>query len=300
MTSLEMVEKALPAWNGRLAAHHIGYLGNGHVHRAVPYNAIDPKVIAKKLKLMRSDGVSVVIETWQGPWSGTCHTDATLTASLCAQFGMQFALLLDPGGMQRWKKNQSTEAITANVVTALSDPTTAAMLNGISYVPEKYILDFNTGADLTALAAKFPTYNFLKMGQGFSWISIPDPLKVTESVAKNAWSVANLQKQHANPAMKVASFCDGFDDSGNPQPPGVSSQAAFDTAGGKRDWSSSVWGGPARVLESFAGVFVQQQLATINPATPIIAILSWDDYDEQSSGPREKILAEECGIDWNV
>jgi hypothetical protein len=165
------------------------------------------------------------------------------------------------------------------------------MLNATSYCPEKYILDFNSGADLGALAKTFPQYKFLAQGQGFSWISVPT---IADSAARNASAVGNLKSQHANPAMKVASFCASFNDAGMPLPAGVQSQAQMTG----RDYSQSVWGGPARILDSFAGQFTQQQLATINPATPIVAIVSWADYDEQSSGPREKVLAEEQGTTW--
>lgn len=297
MTSKELVQQALPTWNGRLAAHHVCYNGNGQVHRAIPYatTAYTPAVVAQKLKLMQADGVDVVITTWQGPWA---NGDAPLFSSLCAEFGMQFALLLDPGGMQKWKgATQPQSVITANVVSALEDSSTQAMLEASSYVPEKWILDFNTGASLSTLGNEFPALKFLAMNQGFSWISIP---QVTDSVQRNIAAVASLKAQHGNPAMKVASFCKSFDDSGQPLPVGVSTQAAFDAAGGVRNWSNSVWGGPARILESYAGQFAQQQLVTINPVTPIIALVTWDDYDEQSSGPREKILSEDMGIDWSA
>lgn len=294
MTSKELVQKALPSWHGRLAAHHISYLADGHVHRAVPYVATDANVIAKKLSLMQADGVDIVISTWQGVYAESSNLDTVLMAAQCIEVGLQFALLLDPWCAKLNAKGQD-RSYTANVTASLQAPSTQAILNSPCYVPEKYVLDFNTGADLSALGKSFPTVKFLAQGSGFSWISIP---QITDSPARNAAAVANLKAQHANPAMKIASFCESFDDSGMPLPAGVQSQAAFDAAGGKRDLTQSVWGGPARILESYAGQFAQQQMATINPSTPIIAILTQDDYDEQSSGPREKVLAEELGITW--
>jgi hypothetical protein len=301
MTSLELVQKTLPTWSGRLAAHDICYNGDGHVHRAIPYDPTNPAVALQKAKLMKSDGVSLCIGTWQGPWATSCNAAALAMSAACKTVGLQFALLLDPGGMQKWLYNTPAEVaaaqvtITANVTTALQTASTVSMLNASSYCPEKWILDFNTGANLTTLAKTFPSYKFLAQGSGFSWIDIPD---ISDSPARNAAAVANLKSQHANPAMQIASFCKSFDDSGQPLPVGVQSQTAFDAAGGVRNLANSVWGGPARILESFAGQFSLQQLATINPATPVIAILTLSDYDEQSSGPREKILAEEQGIVW--
>jgi hypothetical protein len=294
MTTLEMVQRTIPQWNGRLAAHDICYNGDGHVHRAIPYNPVLPSVAVQKAQLMKSDGVSLVICTWQGPWASSCNQAALSMSAACATLGMQFALLLDPGGMQKWVPSTPAQT-TANVIAAIQSSGTQAMLNNSCYCPEKWILDFNTGANLTELGNVFPTLKFLPQGAGFSWISIP---AITDSPSRNAAAVANLKSQHANTAMRVASFCASFDDSGQPLPVGVQSQAEFDAAGGVRNLTNSVWGGPARILDSYAGQFAQQQLATIPATVPVIAILSWSDYDEQSSGPREKVVAEEQGVTW--
>ena len=290
MTSLELVQRALPTWNGRLAAHDICYNGDGHPHRAIPYDPTNLSVALTKAKLAKSDGVTLIIGTWQGPYAPSCHAAATAMSTACTTLGMQFALLIDPW-CAKLSPHGADTSYTANVTAALQYASTVGMLNATSYCPEKYILDFNSGADLGALAKTFPQYKFLAQGQGFSWISVP---AVADSAARNASAVGNLKSQHTNPAMKVASFCASFNDAGMPLPTGV--QAQTQVTG--RDYSQSVWGGPARILDSFAGQFAQQQLATINPATPIVAIVSWADYDEQSSGPREKVVAEEQGVSW--
>lgn len=292
----QMFQKAIPSWDGRVAVHHIAYNADGHVHRAIPYLATDPRIIALRAELFQSVEIGMQIVTWQGPFAPSCHLDASLTSAECTRVGMQFALLIDPWCAKLGPKGVDNN-YTQNVINALNDPTTKAMLAAASYVPEKYILDFNSKADLLVLAATFPSYKFLKQGEGFSWISIDN--KITESKARNASSVANLKNQHANMGMRIASVCFSFDDSGMPLPAGVQSQAAFDAAGGKRDLTKGVWGDdPARILESFDGLFGEQQLATIWPKTPIIAIISGTDYDEQSSGPLEKVLAERAGVIW--
>lgn len=295
MNYKRMVEGLLPGWSGRLAAHHVCYLGDGHVHRGVPYVATNPKVIAQKLTLMQDCGIDLIIGTWQGPWAASCHLDATLTCAMCAEFGMQFALLLDPWCAKLSPTGATTAPSTANVIAALEYPSTVAMLESSSYIPEKYILDFNTGADLPALGKQFSAYKFLPMNAGFSWISIS---AITDSVKRNAAAVANLKTQHANPAMKIASFCTSFDDSGMPLPAGVQTQVAFEAAGGQRDNTQSVWGGPARILDGFEGEFMEQQIATIPATVPIVAILTWDDVDERSSGPLEETAAAEAGVVW--
>lgn len=297
----KVIQSVLPTWNGRIAAHHVCYLGDGHVHRAVPYNATDPKVVAKKLELMAMAGIEVVIGTWQGPHAVSGHLDAVMMSSMCAQMGMQFCLLLDP-----WcgKLPNPSLGPTQNVINALSDPTTQAMFNASSYVPEKFVLAFDgLGADLVKLGVTFPKLQFLAQGQGFSWISIP---KITESKARNAAAVANLKGQNAYPLLKIPGVCMSFDDTGMPLPAGVQRQDAFDAAGGQRDYSKSPWPGSdgkptaGRVLESFAGQFLLQQLGVTPATAPIIAFITWDDYDEQSSGPLEKVLAELSGVNWSA
>jgi hypothetical protein len=295
MNSKELIQNLLPGWNGRQAAHFVCYNGNGAVHRGIPYNANDPKVIAKQLELMQSDGVDIVIGTWQGIYAAACNENAMLVSQACSEVGLQFMLLLDPWCAKLSANGQNTN-YTANVTSSLQAKTTQTMLNASSYVPEKYILAFNTGANLTQLEVTFKGFAFLEQGTEFSWISIP---KITDSPVRNAAAVSNLKAQHTNPAMKVASYCSSFDDSGQPLPVGVSTQAAFDSAGGNRNYSNSVWGGPTRILESFSGELETQCIQTINPTTSIIARLTWNDYDEQSSGPREKEVAEEQGVNWS-
>ena len=298
MNTKQRVQAAIPGFSGRIAAHYVGYNADGHVHRGLPYaDANSPRVIAKQLDLMQKDGIDMVIETWQGIFARACHANAILMAAYCSKVGMQFALLLDP-----WAAKLSATGVntnyTANMVTSLSDVSTRELFDFPSYCPEKFVLDFTTGADLGVLASQFPQYKFLPQQSGFSWINIP-PASITESHARNAWSVANLKGQHANPAMQIASFCESFDDSGMPLPAGVVTQAAFDASGGVRDLTQSVWGGPARILEPFGGEFALQQLATIPATVPIVACLTWNDYDERSSGPREQVVAEENGVDFS-
>lgn len=282
-----LLQSAIPGWEGKLAVHHICYLGDGHVHRSVPYNATDPKIVAKKLALMQSIGVDTVICTWQGPWATSCHEDMLMTAAKCSELGMTFALLLDPGGMQKWTSGLTAAQITANVEAALSDPGTQAVLNGDSCVPEKYILDFNTGATLATLATAFPTLSFLAQSTGFSWPMIP-------------WNQSSYASMNANSLMQIPGICSYFNDAGQPLPVGVQTEAAWISGGSQRNWANSVWGGGARILEHQGGQFLQLQLPTISKTAPYIAVVTWDDYDEQSSGPLEYAVALENGVNWSV
>lgn len=285
MNLKSVIQSFLPGWQGKLAVHHVGYLGDGHVHRSVPYNALNPDIIFKKASLMQELGVDTVITTWQGPWATACHKDAMAWSALCKELGMTFALLLDPGGMQKWTAGLTPAQITANVVEALNDPGTQVMLHRNSYVPEMYVLDFNTGADLVSLTSSFPGLHFLPQSTGFSWPMIP-------------WNQAGYVAMNSNPAMKIPGVCGYFNDAGMPLPKGIQSESEWAAQGSKRDYSQSVWGGPARILEHQSGEFLISQLYSIQKTSPYIAVVTWDDYDEQSTGPLEAWAAVLNGIDW--
>src|ERR1700734_666081 len=290
--SLDLLTTVLPTWSGRHGTHYVCYNADGKVHRGIPYNANDPKVVTKQLELMLEDGITLVVGTWQGIYATACNSNAILLSSLCTQLGMQFCLLLDPWCAKLSASGANTN-YTVNVETSVAAASTQKILEASSYIPEHIILDFDTGANLSQLDAKFPGISFGAQGSVFSWIDIPT---VTDSAQRNAAAAANLKSQHSNPSMVFASYWASFNDSGMPLPQGVSSMAAFQAAGEQRDYNQSVWSpNPknCRILESFGGQLQLQTMQTINPATKIIMQGTWNDYDEQSSGPREKVLAEE-------
>ena len=310
-----VIQAALPGWKGLLAGHHVSYLANGNVHRGVPYVATNLAVMKQKLALMQAAGFDIVLSTWQGIYAPSSNLDVVMMAPLCADYGMKFAFVLDPWCAKLSAKG-TTAPSTANVAASLAAASTQAILNGSTYLSPKYILDFGTGANLSTLAGQFKNLVFLAKNQGFSWITIPtepnSTTPITNSTLRNAAAISVLKAQNGNPAMKIPSVCTEFNDAGQPLPPGVSTQSAFNAAGGARNYAQSVWSPynsaqpesetnpsqPARVMESFAGQFFLQQLAVTPVSAPIIAIVTIDDYDEQSSGPLEKRLAEEAGLVW--
>lgn len=225
---------------------------------------------------MKLVGIEVVILTWQGPLATFQHSTATQMAVECGEQGLGFMLLLDP-----WCARLGSGSPTVNVENALNDPTTQAMLTTPAYVKEKYILDFNSGADLTQLKTAFPTLSFLGQSTGFSWPMIP-------------WSASSYLAMNKNPSMKIPGVCLSFNDAGMPTPSGVNLGAWT----GTRDYSQSVWGGaPARVLDDQAGEFFSSQLLTITKTMPYIALVTWNDYDERSSGPLESTISVINGIE---
>ena len=297
-------------FTGKLLCHVMGWFGDGNIHRMNRYQSNDPYVIAHQLECMQAVGIDGVIFTWQGPLAPFQHETAQIMAVECGERNMPFVLLLDPWAAKLGKNFQalaSSSAVvhvprrktltepaimsahrkelaalgqvpnyTANVTDALNDPTSQAMLNSFAYVPEKYVLDFGTGANLATLGTTFPALKFLAMDQGFSWISIPTTTPVS---GLNAVAVSALAGFNKNPAMKIPGLCRNFMDSGMPTPAGV--QLAQWT--GSRDFSQSVWGGgPARVLDGQAGHLFFDQLPITPMGTPYAAIVTWNDHDEQT------------------
>lgn len=254
------------------------WFGDGNLHRMDRYVSNNPTVIENQLNCMQAtvvNGMRIegVIMTWQGPLAGFQHSTTTQMAAQCAERGMLFALLLDP-----WCAKLGTGNATQNVTTALQNATTQTMLNSTAYLPEKYVLDFNTGANLATLATEFPTLKFLAQGAGFSWVSID--MAIPGSDARNAASVANLKNQNANAAMKIPGFGLGFNDAGMPTPSGVNLAKWTGTV----DLTQSVWGGaPSRVLDTQGGNFFFDQWAVTPQTSEYGAIITWNDYDERTA-----------------
>lgn len=264
-----------------LLAHVMPWFGDGNIHRVNSYVSNTQSVILNQIKILQGTKINNeiirgVILTWQGPHATFQHSTVTQWCTLCAAHRMLFVLLMDP-----WiAKLSSTGDPTTTTINALNDPTSQAMFNSAAYIPEKFVLDFNTGANLATLASTFPTLTFLQQGVGFSWPSIN--MSIPNSLSRNANSVTNLQSQNSHAGMKIPGFLGvRFDDSGMPTPQGVSLSAWT----GTRDYNSSVWGGGNRVLDDQGGkLYLDQWGVTQNPtvpsSVPYAAVVTWNDYDE--------------------
>src|ERR1700723_3307192 len=210
--------------------------------------------------------IAGVLMTWQGPLVAFQHSTAVEMCAQCAERGMLFGLVLDP-----WCAKTGPGTLTTNVQNALLNSTTQAMLNSTAYLPEKFVLDFSTGADLATLGAAFPSLKFLAQNTGFSWISIPSGTMTSD--ARNAAAVANLKVQNANPAMQIPGVCREFNDAGPRTPPGE----GLANRTGTRDNTQSVWGGaPARVLDNQGGNFFYAQLAVTPMTAPSLGLITWN------------------------
>ena len=266
----------------RLLVHVMPWFGDGNIHRIDSYASNSATVVKNQIDILfatRVFGLQVqgAILTWQGPYAAFQHSTVMQWNTQCAARGMLFALLMDPyiASIGPTPPPVTGNSATDHVIQALNHVDSQTMLNASCYVPEKYILDFNTGANLTQLATQFPNLQFLAQGSGFAWPSIN--MSLTQSEARNQDSVNNLQGQHQHPAMRVPAVGMGFRDNGEPTPVGVSASAWT----GTRDYNTSVWGGQAaRVLDTQGGKLGLDYFATVPGSAPYLGFVTWNDYDE--------------------
>lgn len=235
-------------FRGKGLAHVMSWFGEpNHTHRDNAYYSGDPAIISKQCELMCSVGIQGAIVTWQGAKVNPyIHQAALGMQKECAQREMLFGLLLDP-----WLvKNQASP--TTEVITQLK-----AWPASTAYFPEKYVLDFLEPASMVdwPKVGIATGMNILHKHSGYSWPEISN-------------TVAQLKTDDIQGTMKIPAICLGFNDAGR-----LVSNVT-------RDYSQSVWGGPARVIDHQAGNFWMDQVEVTPVTAQYAAVVSWNDYDE--------------------
>jgi hypothetical protein len=244
-----------------------------HVHRCNRYASNNVATIQAQLDNMQAVGIDGVILTWRGisVAKGWDQQVATLMVPELARRKMLFAYLLDPG-ILKWRPNQSV-SIEQEIINNFNSVTVQAVLRSGVYLPEQYVLDFLTGysVNYSAVKAAIPGFTPLMRHQGYEWPSLG--------------SIAGVQSNHKNPAMKIPGVAYGFNDAGCPLPYGATPA----TYSG-RDYSQSVWSTapgtqPARVNDPQGGNYYLDCVQSIGDsvsakAAPYAAIVTWNDHDE--------------------
>lgn len=260
-------------FQGKLLTHKMEWFGDQHYHPMTAYKSNNPYTIGKQLDVMQAVEIDGVISTWQGPTVNPFAHDATMkTCEQLSERGMLFALLLDPwvcrgainDAQAKLKTPLTSDQVTAIanplVVAALNDPTTQAMLNSPAYLPEKFVLDFGTGANFATVEKSVGAMQFLMRHVGYSWPEITNTL-------------ATLAKDNANPMMAIPGLCPKFFDGGLPR-----------AVVGTLDWNTQSWGsGASRSIEDQAGNFWHDQVALVPLKTPYAAVVTWNDYNERTA-----------------
>lgn len=258
-------------WTGSGLVHVMGWFGNaGHTFPMTVYNSNNPLTISKQLTIMQKCGVSGAILTWQGVTvSPYLHSVAVEMSQQCSERGMLFALLMDPWICETPVPGKTKEQL---IQASLNDPSVQTILNAPSYLPEKYVLDFNTGANLSTLGLMFPKLTFLAQNTGFAWSPIQN-------------AVTGTSNQNNLPSMKMPVICSSFDDSGSPTTnPALANPGRGDDAG--LDCNTSRWSNPgtndARRIENQAGTIGLSMAASIPITSKYACYMTWNDYTERT------------------
>lgn len=274
-------------WNGIGFVHLMGWFGSpGHYYPMTAYKSNNPLTIGKQLSLYHKAGVGGVCLTWQGVTVNPfLHQVAIEMSQQCAERGMLFALCLDPwickGAIATAQAKQPNTPLTAAQISAianplvaasLNDPTVQTILNSPSYISEKYLLDFGTGASLVTLGSMFPKLNFLAQNTGFAWPPIQDP-------------IASIGHMNNLVTMRCPAFFSRFFDGGVPST-APALQAATRGDGAGKDYNSSQWSTPglndSRCIESQAGNVAILSAATIPITSKYAFYVTGNDYSERT------------------
>lgn len=258
-------------WNGIGFVHLMGWFGSpGHYYPMTAYQSNNPLTIGKQLSLYHKAGVGGVCLTWQGVTVNPfLHQVAIEMSQQCAEREMLFALCLDPWICKTPVAGKTKEQVVA---ASLNDPTVQTILNSPSYIPEKYILDFGTGANLVTLGSMFPKLNFLAQNTGFAWPPIQDPIP----------SIGHMNNLVT---MRCPAFFSRFFDGGVPST-APALQAATRGGGAGKDYNASQWSTPgsndSRCIESQAGNVAILSAATIPITSKYAFYVTGNDYSERT------------------
>lgn len=243
--------------DGLLLAHLVPFAGDGGFHK-ITYNSCDPAIIKAKFDILQASGVDGVIFTWQGSTKPVNQQATLMMAMECARRGMTFALLADPWLYGTWQARGFASA-EACIISELTSPIGAALLNSPAYLPEAYFLQFKADWNpATVMAAVKPTIDVLPIGVGFSWSVLPD--------------LSALQQQNQNPAMRIPGVHWRFFDGGAPQ------------AGGGLNYGLSSWGNGAAARGKFdrSGAEFFDSVSVLPIQSKYAALVTWDDTNEET------------------
>jgi len=252
-------------WQGKALALRMGCVGDGKIRRVTRYKSTDQSAIEAQCDLLQASGFAGVVHIWNGPAIPFVDDAMMRFWAECQSRGLSFAIMLD-----QWiAKGQANP--TQAVIDALTSAQFQRLLASDSYLPEKYLLEFNLNAaaavNVAAVQAAVPSVKILSENSGYGWVQS---------------DVTNLARINSSPNMKMPGLCLYFNDGGYPLPNGVSSGASFT----KRDWGQSVWGkrsngdSSTRVTEHQAGNWLADQMAVTPISASYILFATLDDHEE--------------------
>lgn len=198
-------------------AHVVNFYGKSGDTIMTRYKSNDPVVIDQQLRAIQSVGIQGMISLTYGAASLFVQSAVVEQSKQCTDKGMFFALCMDP-----WVTTNQPDK-TAAVIAYLKQADTQAVLNAPSYLPEKYVLDFETKADPGKVMAATGV-KILSKNSGFWWPNFP---------------------KDGSQNVTIPGLCPCFND-GTPGSMGLSWQ-----------------GGPTRLKETDAGNYWWDQVAAL-------------------------------------
>lgn len=269
---------------GELAVHDMPWFKKGgdpkHYHPNIAYSSDSWSTIALKLNVIQSVGASVVLMTYQGPFNSFPNS-AVFTSQQCAARGIKFGLVMDPWAA---KAGPNGSDLQKNMQAVLNHPDVQNMLSAPNYLPEGYLLDFNTGVDYTKLALPKSVKTVLALNgmfdatkqkaPGFSW-SHDDP---------DIDPIASMKSCYASNDIRIGHLCRGFMDGGNT----TNGKGLIPdlVTGVKLDLNSSNFnnGAATRYTNNRAGNYLFDQLAILEGCFSKLKYVAWETWSDYNEG----------------
>lgn len=231
----------------------------------------DPRTIKAQVDMMQAVGIDGAIIDWYGPNDNPTNQASLMLMTELERRGMKFSIMLD-SGIVKW--------LPAGV------DRNAAMVNAINYCKANFVaspayvqwqgkplfFEFGTrvagvGLDVAGLVAKFPELvlafqdHVLSPGDTtFAWVN---------GFPNNGLGYLKNYLDAADPANSIPCVFMGFDDHKASDP------------------TQSVWGGPARFIDTNYGNTWRGCFELINAkyttAPKIIQVATWNDYEERTA-----------------
>jgi len=241
-------------------AHVVTFFGKpgGKTASGVNYNSNDLRVIDTQLELIQRSMHDGVIVLWYGDVDPYINEACENFLFLCEKRQMLFALCVDPWAMGANKATMTVDQKNTKwtVLLGLAKP----FFSSPAYIPEKYIIDFATGADIPTVIKQNPGFQILRTYVEVAWPKVSAGLD----------SKANLIQQ--NSTAIIPGVMHSFSDY-DPKTP-----------------ANSIWGGPARRIDGQDGLFeLDVMKAPVGPQATYRQRITFNDYFERTHVERDLI-----------
>lgn len=260
----------------RNLVHVVPFYGNpkpgAHVVSGVNYRSNDLRVIDRQLQLIQDYQYDGIIALWYGDVDPFINDACEKMCFLCEKHSMLFGLCVDPWAMGTAKATMTQVQKNDRWSTLLS--LVKPFLASSAYLPERYIIDFATGADIPTVQKANPNNIILRTYNEVAWPKVSAGLD----------SKVNLIQQNATAIIPAVMHSFADYDPANP--------------------ANSIWGGAARRIDAQDGAFeldVIKSIMATKGVAKYVQRVTWNDYHERTAIERQAIVqAAQLGQDVSV